>query len=136
MSQILTLALKGATSSSMEPPLRQMMPFCRLFLLPAEIFPAVSLTRPGKSVTALLTTKSYFPFSSSILLLAVKAFLRPSSPITASATLIFFATESRRVNSEPGKSMARGMPGNPPPVPTSRMRVDGRKEMILAIDSE
>jgi len=38
------------------------------------------------------------------------------------------------VNSESGNRIARGIPGNPPPVPMSMILVPGRKSMTFAIE--
>ncbi len=45
----------------------------------------------------------------------------------ASVTFIFLAMESTRINWDSGKRMARGIPGKPPPVPASIIRVPGLK---------
>ena len=55
---------------------------------------------------------------------------------TALTTLIFFSIESRSVNSESGNIIARGIPGNPPPVPASSILVPGKKLITFAIDNE
>ena len=49
------------------------------------------------------------------------------------ATFIFLAIESTRVNFTSGKRMARGIPGRPPPVPTSATEVPGRKVIRRAM---
>jgi len=48
-------------------------------------------------------------------------FLSPIAFDTSVPTLIFFPMESIRVNLTAGNKMANGIPGKPPPVPTSRI---------------
>ena len=51
-------------------------------------------------------------------------------------TFIFLPMESTNTKLVSGKRIANGMPGNPPPVPTSKTSVPGLKAITLAIPRE
>ncbi|MPN57372.1 hypothetical protein SDC9_205066 [bioreactor metagenome] len=63
-------------------------------------------------------------------------FFKPIAVATSLATLTFFPIESIKVNFTSGNKMAKGMPGKPPPVPTSNTVVPGLKFITWAIASE
>ena len=63
-------------------------------------------------------------------------FLRASSSLIAFTTLIFLPIESTKVNLTSGKRMAKGIPGKPPPVPTSKTFELALKEINFPIARE
>jgi hypothetical protein len=71
--------------------------------------------------------------SVSTLAFTVSTFSSPRLSATEDATFIFFPMESHKVKLQRGKATARGIPGNPPPVPTSRMLLPAGKSTTFAI---
>lgn len=92
--------------------------------------------RLGKGITARLTTKSNFSFISSTRDQTHVTFVKPNAWETWVQTLIFLAMLSTSRKLHCGKSIAKGMPGKPPPVPTSITVVEGRNVSSLAMASE
>ena len=123
----------GCISASRLPPFRQRMPLGRALCCSLLMFLRTIFTRSGRGITARLTMKSYLPFSSSPRRWAGWQFFSPMALATSCATRIFLPVPSMSLNWHSGKRMARGMPGKPPPVPKSRMRVPGRKLIIRAM---
>ena len=87
-------------------------------------------------MTARDTIKSNLPFSSSPLRCAGRTLVSPIAEATSCATRTFFPVPSMSLKLASGKSIASGIPGNPPPVPKSNTLVPSRKFITLAIARE
>ena len=87
-------------------------------------------------VTALLIIKSNFSEIFSALSIFDLTFFISKSSIIWSTTFIFLPIESTNVNEVFLKYIANGMPGKPPPVPTSNIFVCFLKSINLAMDNE
>src|SRR5690554_3625554 len=88
------------------------------------------------SVTALETTIwNSWGMLSALVWMAV-VFDNPSALETAVTTFVFLFMESHSKKSVSGKRIARGIPGKPPPVPTSSTELPGLKLNNAAIDNE
>lgn len=113
------------------PPLRYRIPFARGFLSPALTFFLTHLKNRSKSVTARPITKSNGSLKSSTRICFVCTFLSPRASTMAFTTRTFLPMESIKVKLTPGNMMAKGIPGNPPPVPTSSIVVPSTKRQIF-----
>lgn len=132
----MAVRLTGAISPCISPPLRHIRPLGIALCWWLPTFLRISFNKSPRGMTARLTMKSYLVLFSSTLQWANVTFCNPIACAISCATLIFFPMRSMRWNRHSGKSMARGMPGNPPPVPTSRSVVSGVNCITLAIPRE
>ena len=89
-----------------------------------------------KCATALLITKSNFLSMFSALEFKVVTLISFSLDFTLFTTLIFFSIESFKIKEHLGKMIAKGIPGKPPPVPTSNNFVLSVKEINFAMERE
>ena len=121
-------------SSEISPPFRYRMPLLRVDSFPGRILSLIQLTNLGNEVTALPRTKSNCLLMFSARTGMLLTFLRSRSEAMDLTTFIFFAIESTRRNSLSGNRMAKGIPGKPPPVPTSRIFVFGANETTFKME--
>ena len=80
--------------------------------------------------------KSKDSLISSALICSARTFVKFSEPATSLTTFIFFKLESHKKKETSGKYIARGTPGNPPPVPTSSTLAPLGNFMNFAIAKE
>ena len=101
-----------------------------------EIFPLTKFLNFFILVTALETIKSCFDFICSTLLTREDTLFKFNDSLTALTTFIFLFILSTNKNWHFGNNIANGIPGKPPPVPTSRIVVLSLNLITLAIDRE
>lgn len=110
-SHSVVLFLTGMVSFPNSPPLRQISPLGNAFCCLGEMFLRIIFSRSVSGITARLTTKSNFPFSSSARAWRKVTFFSPILLAISEATRTFFPMLSTRWNCTSGKRMASGIPG-------------------------
>ena len=101
------LVLDGHGFVSQFAPLRQISPLGNAFCCLEEMFLRIIFSRSVSGITARLTTKSNFPFSSSARAWRKVTFFSPMLLAISEATRTFFPMLSTRWKYTSGKRMAR-----------------------------